>query len=69
MGPGRLLPPWTSLPAGLVGLASMDTAAGHRLLGREGKLKIQFNSHPQWAEGRGMGLATTWLRNPWEKEI
>lgn len=42
MGPGRLLPPWTSLPAGLVGLASMDTAAGHRLLGREGKLKIQF---------------------------
>lgn len=42
MEPGRLLPPQTSLSAGLAGLASMDIAAGHRLLGSKGKLKIQF---------------------------
>ena len=39
---GGVPPPGTSLSAGLTGLASMDTAAGHHLLGKEGKLKIQF---------------------------
>lgn len=67
MEPGRLLPPQTSLSSGLAGLAGMDIAAGHHLLGREGKLKIQFP--PSLGRGRSVGLATTWLRNPWEKEI
>lgn len=55
MEPGRLLPPQTSLSSGLAGLASMDIAAGHHLLGREGKLKIQFPPSLGRGKKRGAG--------------
>lgn len=61
---GALPPPGTSLSAGLTGSARADSVASCLLLEREGKSQIQF----QPMVGRGVGLVTACLRNPWGKE-